>query len=560
MKEAIAPSRLLWFTRKRLFQIHGWLGMTFGALLLVICFSGAAAALSHEIDWMLNPTIRSWPQGDPLPWGVWMKSATIAQPDWKPRWIAAPLNRYFAAEIIAEAPSGQLRRIYVNPYTGTVQGTSSYFNVQRFLRDFHRLLNLPTYGLYIVSSFGFTLLFSVVSGLLFYKNWRQNLFRLRLHKGPKALWSDVHRLVGTWSFVFAAMIGVTGIWYFVEQTLTATKWTPREVAIKLTDSKLAGHGYKPRPLDVDELVQIGHRAFPDLDMRTIWFPITSNDPIRIDGQTSALLVRDRANQIFLDPYDGEVLKVQRAENLSMYQRWEDTADPLHFGDFGGLLTKIIWSALGMALPIMILTGAYLSIRHSRSTSISSSWWRVRQWSTATWLGILVFGIALSFSISAMTRYRTPRIPDYVPQGHTSIGPWAVFVAVGKGSVRVEIPCPGCTANFSSISLSTSDAGKSIAMKQHGVYWVANNLTVPTGQLRITINDWNGATHAGSLSVPKSAFENPALHVPDEGPYTGIGTWFFLAPFLFVLIAAFVGWVARFGNWESGESLLKKELI
>src|SRR5262249_22998279 len=161
-------------------------------------------------------------------------------------------------------------------------------------------------GLLLVSSFGFVLLFSVVSGFLFYKNWWRNLFRLRLHKGPKAFWSDLHRFTGVWTLIFALLIAVTCIWYFVEEVITMNCKLPSESAPRLSVRKLTEVGPHPQNAAIELLVANALRAFPNLDVRTIWFPMAGNELIRLDGQARAWLVRDRANQVFLDPYSADV--------------------------------------------------------------------------------------------------------------------------------------------------------------------------------------------------------------------------------------------------------------
>ncbi|HEU0120523.1 MAG TPA: PepSY-associated TM helix domain-containing protein [Bryobacteraceae bacterium] len=545
------PGRESWFSRKRLFQIHGWLGMSLGSLLFVICFSGAAAVLSHELDWLANPVIRVQPAGEVASWGRWLRSAQDAHPDWRPRWITAPQNRYFAAEIVMEAPSGLWRRVYVNPYTAQVQGGTSYFNIQRFLRDFHRLLNIFAGGLFLVASFGFVLLFSVVSGLLFYKNFWRNLFQLRFHKGPRALWSDVHRLLGTWAFLFAAIIAVTGIWYFIEYASFYANGAAPASPLRIARDRLIAHGPSPSLADVDTLLRNAQKAYPDLTISSLHFPITSADPALVYGQSAALLVRDRANTVALDPFDASVLHVQRADRMSLGERWQDSADPLHFGDFAGLPGKLLWSLFGLTLPAMILSGGYLSVRKSRPLVRDFTWRRVRRWTIWTWASLAIMGASVYYSIPAATRYKTPAIPRYASHGTHSIGPWRVSVEAGGHSLRLRFHCgsPDCQVNMQSPTLALQ-GGHSLKPKAWAAYWSAAAIEIPAaynGVVKIVAEDWAGGKHAAAVTVPRQSLEDDVKAVPGEGPFTGFGVWVFLIPFLLILSAIFVAWIGYFGG-------------
>jgi uncharacterized iron-regulated membrane protein len=535
-----------WLSRKRLFQFHGWLGMTFGALLFVICLSGSAAALSHEIDWLLNPAVRAFPTGAPrLGWEDWVRAARQAQPDWHVRWVEAPFNAYAAVEVVLDAPSGLWRRIYVHPETGRVQGYSSYFNVQRFLRDFHRLLNIFTWGLFLVSAFALVLLLSIVSGLLFYKNWWRNLFQLRLRKGGRAFASDLHRMLGTWTFVFGAIISVTGIWYFCEQTLATYSRDSFPKPLFLSRSRLASHGPTPQFASADRLAAAARQAFPDLRIVAIHFPLTNQSPVRIYGQGPALLVRDAANTVSLDPYSAEVLDVQRAENLPAGERLAHTADPLHFGDFGGLATKLLWSFFGLALPVMILAGSYLSIRR---TGERSEWLRIRRWTLGTWASLFIFCYALYCCVPAATRYKTPAIPAFAPQGEVQVGPWQVRLEAAAHTIRAT----AANANFKAVSIAFSDSAKPQPLKPRALAYQSAALELPDnydGDLRILIEDWNGVKHRARHGLAPSAFNSQARVIPEEGASTGTGTWFFLVPFMAVIVGTFLVWTARFGHWR-----------
>lgn len=552
-----------WLSRKRLFQIHAWLGMSFGSLLFIICFSGALAALSHEIDWVLNPAIRSWPAANQkmTSWNSWALAVQNSKPDWRVRWISAPPNPYSAVEVIADSPHAPMRRVYINPYTSEIQGGSSYFNVQRFLRDFHRMLNISGPGLYIVTFFSFPLLFSVISGLLFYKNWRRNLFQLRLTKGAKAFWSDLHRLIGVWSFVFAVLISITGIWYMVEFTPLVKKLVPPEKSVLISQEKLQAAGHTPAMMNLDEIIRKSQEAFPDLRIRTVWFPTSANDPFRIEGQASTWLVRDRANQVWVNPHDGSIIDLQRAESLSPLRRWEDTADPLHFGDFGGIFTKIIWSIFGIALPVLVLSGAYLSMRQVKgntppSLKLQENWWHIHRWTVWTWIGLIIISASFYYSIPAITRYALSPVSAYSIQNDIRVGPWIVTPEISSNSLRLRMPCSGCIANFQSISLSlTHRNGKSEAatpLKPIGHYWTLNSKSFRADSVEkaeVLITDWSKSTYSGTILLNHQKIPPIKPHQPDDGPLTGNGTWFFVAPLILLMIVISLFWAARFGSWR-----------
>lgn len=393
---------MLGLSNKQLFRLHGWLGMNLGLMLFVVCFSGAVATLSHEIDWLMNPAIRVEPPPEAqfVSWGTVHDAVRAAHPDWTIDWMTAPLGSRFATEVVVRTPAGPWRRVYVDPYTGEVQGDASYFNVQRFFRSFHRRLfigDLPWLpdSLYITSFFGFVLLLSAVTGLLFYKKWWRHLFRLRLGKSTRVFWSDLHRMIGVWTLLFALLIALTGVWYFVEEGMQDLDIPIGSPPPRLTAEQLAGYGSAPEPLPLDQLIAAAERAHPAMMPQRLWLPLAPDQPLRVWGQADTWLVRRRANSVAVNPYTAEVMHVQHGHELSPVHRLQDTADPLHFGTFGGLPVKLLWFALGLVLSVAILVGAYL--------------WRLRTlaqgptYRDGLWNGL---SFALTAALLALTACRT----------------------------------------------------------------------------------------------------------------------------------------------------------
>ena len=232
--------------------------------------------------------------------------------------------------------------------------------MQRFFRSFHYALFLPDVGLYVVSVFALTMLTSLIASLVFFKRWWRRFLRLPRGRG-RAFWSELHKTAGLWSIWFVVVIGVTGVWYLFEAARVdvgdgkvSFAGNPRTalhaVPEPTSDPTLA-------PLPLDALVARALQSMPMLDIRSIW--LGTDGAVEIEGQASHLLVRDRANKIYLDRRSGAVLYKQTPRDYSLYWRWSDTADPLHFGDFGGLWSKGIWFAFGLVLSGLILTGTWL---------------------------------------------------------------------------------------------------------------------------------------------------------------------------------------------------------
>lgn len=349
-------------TKRRMFAIHGWIGMQLGLLLFLVLFTGTLATLAHEIDWLVTPALRVPPTAERAPWAQVIAAALAARADVQPLYLTAGAGPRFADTLVVRTAAGELRRIFVDPYAARVTGEAAWLSVQRFLQDFHRWLFVPRAGIYLVTILAVPLLMSMITALVFYRRWWRGFFRLRRDHGPRVFWSDLHRLTGAWSLWFVLVIGVTGVWYLAERlasdaghrvldTPTATPPVERD--------GLAQYGPFLPASDFVRLEAATQDAFPDFSIRGVIFPQRPNDPIVFVGQARAWLVRDRANRVALHPRTAEVLALQRAETLPALHYWLHMADPLHFGDFGGIASKLVWFVFGLGLSGMVLTGAYL---------------------------------------------------------------------------------------------------------------------------------------------------------------------------------------------------------
>ena len=337
--------RSLWW------RVHSWAGLKLSILMAFILATGTLAVFAHEIDWLVTPAMRVSVQDQPVAsWGAIAAAAARAEPSGRLQTLYAPIDPWFAVEAWVEIGKGAPRRIHVDPWTAQVTGTQGWANVHRFLRQVHRHLMLPTkVGIPLVSSLSFILLASLITGIVTYKKWWRGFFRKPRGGDARRVMGDLHRLMGLWSLWFVALITLTGFWYLVE-TLGGNAKVPKIPEIESS-------GPPPVGPALDRLVAIAHQARPTLKINEIRF--TDENGVIFLGQDQAWLVRDRANGVAVDPATGKVLKTLDGRDLNVHQRISEMADPLHFGTFGGLATKVIWFLFGALLTALAVTGTII---------------------------------------------------------------------------------------------------------------------------------------------------------------------------------------------------------
>ena len=143
------------------------------------------------------------------------------------------------------------------------------------------------------------------------------------------------------------------------------------------------------------------RLRPNLKIGRIRFPTREKQPVYIEGQEDNLLVRDRANYLVFDPFDGTLLSQRFGEDLSVHVRISEAADPLHFGTWGGYPSKVMYFIFGVALTSISITGAYIyamrvSARLKSKSESNASYWTNGwiQMGFSKWLALVLVLVSL----------------------------------------------------------------------------------------------------------------------------------------------------------------------
>lgn len=350
----MSATRLWW-------QVHQWAGLKLTLLLSFVLLTGTLAVFAHEIDWLLRPAMRVDPatatQRD-VDWAAVARSVAQREPQSRIITLSAPIDPWFAAVAVVDRPVAvdetRTRFVYLHPATGAYLGDGHWVSVQRVLRNLHRHLMLPTkYGVPLVSSLAIVMLATFVTSFMIYKRWWQGFFKPMRFERPRRAWGDAHRLAGVWSLPFLLLMILTGLWYLVESLGGSAPRIGPPLQRGAAVSTVEAVALLPRSLAA------AREAFPGLSIERIVFPTAASAEFRIEGQYRAVLVRERANAVSTDPVSATVRSVIDGRDLSIHQRISEMADPLHFGNFGGLWTKAIWFLFGLLLTALSISGAVI---------------------------------------------------------------------------------------------------------------------------------------------------------------------------------------------------------
>lgn len=323
-----------------------------------ILVTGTLAVFSHEIDWLTNSAKRvDSSTVDGVNWSAIYQTAQQRYGDRVYQNISAPRDPWFSAELVYAIKGDERRRAFFHPTTGEFLGEGRWFNWQRFFRMSHRHLMMPTIiGVSIVGMLAVMLFVSFVSSFYIYPKWWKGFWRKPRTHHRKVFWGDMHRLMGVWSQWFILVISVTGMWYLAERWGGAASYPSKGKA----QSELAlAQPTNPSIEQFTSMLQQVETLYPELTIELIRFPFRAGQGVAFTGSAEAVLVRPRANLISFDPISAELLTLNKGTELSVHARISEAADPLHFGYFAGMPTKILYFVFGIILSALAISGVYI---------------------------------------------------------------------------------------------------------------------------------------------------------------------------------------------------------
>ncbi|HSI24218.1 MAG TPA: PepSY-associated TM helix domain-containing protein [Methylotenera sp.] len=351
--------------------VHKWSSLICTAFMLLLCLTGLPLIFAHEIDHLLGNEVEApeMPKNTPLAsMDKLLGNAKALYPSRVPQFVFREIDDDKTWTIsLGLTPTSEDDTKFIKLDARTAKVLQEPKFDEGFLHIMFRLhvdlfAGLP--GMLFLGLMGVLLVVALISGVVLYAPFMRKLEfgEIRRDRAPKLKRLDTHNFLGVVTLVWALVVGTTGVinawadlvikyWQFDQMSAMTAPYKGLQPPKKFGSLQAAVTTAQAR----EPHMKLGFIAFPGTDFSSPHHygmfmrgdsPITSRlfKPVLIDAQTS---------------------KLTDSREVPWYLAVLLVSQPLHFGDYGGMPLKIIWTILDIFTIVVLWTGLVL-------------WWKKRK--------------------------------------------------------------------------------------------------------------------------------------------------------------------------------------
>jgi len=360
--------------RSLLVRLHLWLGLSLGALLVLIGLSGSVMIFRYELERVFFPALTRSTSSGIGDLDACLAAAQAVNPQKTVRTLRLPINADGTLEWltipIGQTTKEQATTVYTDPHNCKVLGTRGpRKDVMSFLVNFHHALLLGKNGAYLQTAIALTAIFMAISGLIQWwpKSWTWSRMQPRANARP------LHYAIGFWAMWPLLLIAVTAIYMAWRSDINKAllgEANPKVNALTKSGNEAAkpnAAGTSPAkkvatPLTLRAVMDAAHSAKPDATWRILTLPLKPKDPFTITYQLPGEYGRTGNNQISLKANPDGTARATAVSELhlsSPMKRFLTELMQIHYGEFGGIATRLLWCATGFAPAVLFFSGLLL---------------------------------------------------------------------------------------------------------------------------------------------------------------------------------------------------------
>jgi uncharacterized iron-regulated membrane protein len=358
-------------------RVHTWTSLACTAFLLLLCVTGLPLIFHDEIESALNPT--QWQPANPgaVHWTLdaVLDRALALRPGEVPIFLSFDTDRPVINVTTgprADAPEADMRFASFDLTSGAVVPPPERGeDVMHFLLELHTDLFLGLPGMLFLGAMGLLFVLAVVSGVVVYAPFMRNqrFGVLRTTRSRRLRWLDTHNLLGIVTISWVLVVGGTGVINTLADPIIKL-W--REQQLATLTQKFGGGGLADTRSSLDAAVEHARAAAPGMTLQFVAFPGSAFSTARhyavfLHGNTP--LTTHIITPAIIDATSGEFVAMRP---MPWYATALSVSKPLHFGDYGGTLLKVVWAAMTLVTIVVLASGLYLWVARRRTSTAAAT--------------------------------------------------------------------------------------------------------------------------------------------------------------------------------------------
>ncbi len=365
-----------WRLRKALYLVHMFLGVAAAIYFSVMSCTGVSLVFKEELaSWLNNsPTIQVLPKLAPLSEVV--RNVEARYTGQQVSGLIYPLEPERCLLVYVLNKGGVYSPVSVNQYNASVIGPAPENQVLKFLQELHHNLLLNKTGRKINGCGGLILFILALSGIgLFLRGVKYCVHVLRTQwqgRRPVIVWS-MHQQVGVFLLLPLLTWGLSGFSFGFRQEferavnvvfpVSALTKKHRKKNGKISQVPQRGVSEVPQTAPhpditdpIDRLIPLATEACPRQKIVRISTAIDGEDTAKVWLTDSNSLSKADDTEVDISASRGTVTAISRPGKRTSGDLILIWLQHLHFGNFGGIVSKLIWIVIGFAPLILSVTG------------------------------------------------------------------------------------------------------------------------------------------------------------------------------------------------------------
>ena len=353
--------------RKTLFKFHNYLALVAVIPLLLIVLTGSLLVFKFELDSVLMQEIVALDRQGETRLGFNELIPEINQNF--PKYEIGSWEFFNEGDeadrvYLIKKGSEHWYKVHLDPYSGEALDAPVPLNdsLTDWLLELHYtfLLNdvfesMPHLGVILGLVFAVVLCALGVTGLIIYRKFWKKFFTLRWDKRMMAMTRSLHRLFGIWCSPVLLIIGLTGLYFnlivYLEEVEEHADGGHYIVTERMYNDQI----------DFDALYIDSQTRMESFRPTFLLMPTEPGFSITFFGEISYAnpFASQYSSTVTYAADSGEFQAIYDIRDAGIVSQSVDSFRELHFGNFGGLASKLIWCIAGLVMGFLAISGSYM---------------------------------------------------------------------------------------------------------------------------------------------------------------------------------------------------------